>query len=105
MTTTKWVYGFDEIDAAQASADGDWDAVRGLLGGKGANLGDMARLGVPVPPGFTITTQACNAFSEADGVLPPGLWDEVTAAVEKLESATGKRFGDADQPLLLACRS
>ena len=105
MTTTKWVYGFDEIDAAQASVDGDWDAVRGLLGGKGANLGDMARLGVPVPPGFTITTQACNTFSDADGVLPPGLWDEVTAAVAKLESATGKRFGDADQPLLLACRS
>ena len=105
MTTTKWVYGFDEIDAAQASVDGDWDAVRGLLGGKGANLGDMARLGIPVPPGFTITTQACNTFSDADGVLPPGLWDEVTAAVAKLESATGKRFGDADRPLLLACRS
>ena len=105
MTTTKWAYGFDEIDAAQASVDGDWEAVRGLLGGKGANLGDMARLGIPVPPGFTITTQACNAYSDADGVLPEGLWDQVTAALEELERASGKRFGDPDEPLLLACRS
>ena len=69
----KWVYPFDEVDDAQASVGGDWDATRGLLGGKGANLGDMTRIGIPVPPGFVITTEACNAFSDADGVLPEGL--------------------------------
>ncbi len=105
MTATRWVYGFHEIEEAQASVGGDWEAVRALLGGKGANLGDMARLGVPVPPGFTISTAACNAFSAADGELPPGLWDQVTAAMAGLEAATGKRFGDPDRPLLVACRS
>ena len=73
MTTTKWLYEFSEIEQAQASVNGEWEDVRGLLGGKGANLGDMTRLGIPVPPGFTITTRACNAFSEAQGVLPDGL--------------------------------
>ena len=58
----KWVYRFDEVDQAEAALDNDWDQVRGLLGGKGANLGDMSRIGVPVPPGFTITTEACNAY-------------------------------------------
>ena len=52
---TRWVYGFDQLDEAMAAVDGDWDRVRGLLGGKGANLADMAALGVPVPPGFVIT--------------------------------------------------
>ena len=56
----KWVYRFDEVDQAEAAAGGDWDEVRGLLGGKGANLGEMSRTGVPVPPGFTITTRACQ---------------------------------------------
>ena len=102
---TKWLYAFDEIDAAQASVDGDWDRTRGLLGGKGANLGDMTRLGIPVPPGFTITTQACNAYNDQGGELPPGLWDQVVAAVAELEVATGKGFGDPARPLLLACRS
>ena len=53
----KWVYLYSEVDAIQASAEGDWDAVRSLLGGKGANLADMARIGIPVPPGFTVTTE------------------------------------------------
>jgi pyruvate, orthophosphate dikinase len=105
MTTTRWLYGFGELAEAQASVDGDWDEVRGLLGGKGANLGDMTRLGIPVPPGFTITTRACNAFSDADGEFPAGLWEQVVAAMGELEEMTGKRFGDSDRPLLVACRS
>lgn len=102
---TKWVFQFDEIEQAQASVDGDWEATRGLLGGKGANLGDMARIGVPVPPGFTITTSACNAYSSADGVLPDGLWEQVLDAMSRLEKVTGKGFGRPDKPLLVACRS
>lgn len=103
MQTTKWLYRFEEIDAAQADVGGDWDAVRGLLGGKGANLGDMTRLGVRVPPGFVITTKACNAYT--DGVLPDGLWEQTMEAMQTLEEATGKRFGDPVDPLLVACRS
>jgi pyruvate,orthophosphate dikinase len=101
----KWSYRFDEIDDVQELLGGDWEAVRGLLGGKGANLGDMTRLGIPVPPGFTITTEACRAFTDADGKLPDGLWDEVIEAMADLERRTGKRFGDPDRPLLVACRS
>lgn len=100
-----WLYRYDQIDEAQASVAGDWEATRGLLGGKGANLGDMTRLGIPVPPGFVITTRACNAYSNADGHLPDGLWDQVLTAMGDLESATGKHFGDAQRPLLVACRS
>ena len=103
--TMQWVYGFDEIDTAQKAVGGDWDDVRSLLGGKGANLGDMARLGIPVPPGFTITTEACNAFIDSDGQLPEGLWDQVLTALANLEEATGKKFGDPSKPLLVACRS
>ncbi len=102
---TQWVYRFDEIDAAQEGVGGDWEATRALLGGKGANLGDMTRLGIPVPPGFTITTEACNAYVERDGRLPNGLWDEVLAAMKEMEAATGKSFGDPERPLLVACRS
>ena len=101
----RWVYSFDEIDAAEASVGGDWERVRGLLGGKGANLGEMTRLGIPVPPGFTITTEACNAYIDAGGHVPDGLWDEVEAAMATMEQATGKRYGDRDDPLLVACRS
>ncbi len=57
----KWVYLFNEVDQAEKHVNGDWESVRGLLGGKGANLAEMARIGVPVPPGFTVTTEACNA--------------------------------------------
>ena len=60
----KWVYLFSEVEEAQRQA-GSWDGVRGLLGGKGANLADMARIGVPVPPGFIVSTAACNAFLAA----------------------------------------
>lgn len=102
---TRWVYGFDQLDEAMAAVDGDWDRVRGLLGGKGANLADMAALGVPVPPGFVITTEACNAYSAADETLPDGLWDEVLAAVAAMEEAAGKTYGGTDDPLLVAVRS
>ncbi len=105
MPSSRWVYGFDQIDRAQASVGGDWDATRGLLGGKGANLGDMTRLGIPVPPGFVITTEACNAYSDADGVMPEGLWDQVLTAMADLEVSSGKKFGDPVNPLLVACRS
>ncbi len=99
------VYLFSEIDEAQEQMGGDWDAVRGLLGGKGANLGDMTRLGVPVPPGFTVTTRACNAYLAAGQRLPEGLWDQELRAIAALEQATGRGFGDPDNPLLVSCRS
>ncbi len=100
----KYVYLFNEVDQAEA-AKGSWDAVRGLLGGKGANLADMTRLGVPVPPGFTVTTEACNAYLAAGEKFPGGMWEEVLAAVKATEAATGKKFGDPANPLLVSCRS
>ena len=75
------------------------------LGGKGANLADMTRIGVPVPPGFTVTTEACNAYLAAGEKFPPGLWEEEPAALTRLEQQTGKKFGDPDNPLLVSCRS
>jgi len=103
--TTKWVYTLDELDEAEAAVDGDWDRVRGLLGGKGANLAEMNRLGVPVPPGFTITTEACNSYLAAGGEFPPELWEQALAALRTMEEKTGKRFGDPSNPLLVSCRS
>ena len=70
----KFVYAFDEIADAESYVGGDWDGVRGLLGGKGANLGEMTRIGVPVPPGFTVTTEACNAYLEAGEEFPGDMW-------------------------------
>ena len=105
MRTKKWVYLFDELDQAMQYVNGDWDALRGLFGGKGANLADMQRLGVPVPPGFTVTTEACNAYLAGGGVLPAGLWDQKLHALMAIEKATGKTFGDAEHPLLVSCRS
>ncbi len=101
----KWVYRFDELDAAQSYVGGSWDAVRSLLGGKGANLADMQRLDVPVPPGFTVTTEACNAYLDAGGVFPEGMWDQTLEALKAIETATGKQIGQADNPLLVSCRS
>ena len=100
-----WVYCFEDVEEASAAVGGEWDDVRGLLGGKGANLGDMTRLGLPVPPGFTITTRACTAYLESGGELPEDVWNEVEEAIAEIEQATGKRFGDADRPLLVSCRS
>ena len=105
MAETKWVYGFDEVADAERGAGGDWEGVRALLGGKGANLGDMTRLGVPVPPGFTVSTAACLAFLAGGEAFPPGCWAQVEQALGRVEQATGKRFGAPDEPLLVSCRS
>jgi len=101
----KWIYRFEEVDAAESYVGGKWDGVLGLLGGKGANLAEMTRLGVPVPPGFTITTDACNAYLDTGGSFPEGMWEEVLAAMAKVEEASGKKFGDPANPLLVSCRS
>lgn len=85
------------------SADGN-AGMKEILGGKGANLAEMTNIGVPVPPGFTISARLCIDFLERDE-LPPGLRDDVHDAVKRLEEATGQRFGDARQPLLVSVRS
>lgn len=91
----KYVYLFHEGHKDQ----------RDLLGGKGANLAEMTNLGLPVPPGFTITTEACNEYTRLGGRLPDGLMDEVRAALAKVEEAVGKKFGDPARPLLVSVRS
>jgi pyruvate,orthophosphate dikinase len=101
----RYVYGFQDLEQVEARLGGDWEAVRGLLGGKGANLADMARLDIPVPPGFTITTEACNAYLSVGGSFPPGLGEQLLEGIEAIEKETGKRFGDPASPLLLSCRS
>jgi pyruvate,orthophosphate dikinase len=100
----RWVYLFSDVAQAEAHAGG-WDATRALLGGKGANLGEMTRVGVPVPPGFTVTTEACNRYLEEGGELPDELWQQVLESLAALEAATGKTFGDPANPLLLSSRS
>ncbi len=100
---TKWVYMFDEVHLAE-EAVGGWDEARALLGGKGANLGDMTRLGIPVPPGFTVTTEACNTYLESSG-FPEGMWEQELDAIHKIENMTGKKFGGTENPLLVSCRS
>ncbi|WP_273146553.1 pyruvate, phosphate dikinase [Oceanicaulis alexandrii] len=96
---TKWVYAF-----GGGSADGDRED-RNLLGGKGANLAEMAKLGLPVPPGFTLTTAVCTAFYENDRSYPSDLNDQVEDALAALESKVGKSFGDPSNPLLVSVRS
>jgi len=102
--TQKWIYRFEEVESAEAAA-GSWEGVRGLLGGKGANLADMTRIGLPVPPGFTVTTEACNAYLANGEQFPDGLWQEELEALSALEASTGKKFGDPERPLLVSCRS
>src|SRR5437660_1774833 len=77
----------------------------GLVGGKGAGLAEMTQAGLPVPPGFTITTAACRHALAHEGAWPEGLWDEVVGALAGVERATGRRFGDPADPLLLSVRS
>jgi pyruvate,orthophosphate dikinase len=91
----KWVYHFTEGSAK----------MRDLLGGKGAGAAEMTRAGMPVPPGFTITTEACREYYAHGRKLPEGLWDQVTAALKTLERKAGKRFGDPKNPLLVSVRS
>ena len=76
-----------------------------LLGGKGANLADMTLAGLPVPPGFTITTETCKEYYDRGGRMPPGLMDEVRRHLARVEKLTGKRFGDPTNPLLVSVRS
>ena len=96
---TKWVYLF-----ANGKAEGN-AKMRELLGGKGAGLAEMTNAGLPVPPGFTITTQACNAYFAAGKKLPAGLWEQVEANLARVERATGKKLGDPRNPLLVSVRS
>jgi pyruvate,orthophosphate dikinase len=103
--TKKWLYLFDEIEKAEQYVGGEWEDARALLGGKGANLGEMTRIGVPVPPGFTITTEACNAYFDAGRKFPEGLWEQVLDAMHRVEEQSGKKFGDPSNPLLVSCRS
>ena len=91
----KWVYDFQEGDATQKT----------LLGGKGANLAEMTNLGLPVPPGFTITTEACNAYRERGQEFPDGLLDEVADHRKHLEEQMGRQIGNAADPLLVSVRS
>jgi len=102
--SNKWVYLFRDVSQAEEYA-GSWEATRALLGGKGANLGEMTRIGVPVPPGFTVTTEACNAYLSNNMQFPAGLWKQELEALQATEAETGKTFGDPKNPLLVSCRS
>src|SRR5438874_9433247 len=84
----KWVYLFQEGNAK----------MRELLGGKGAGVSEMTNAGLPVPPGFTITTEACNAYYDTGKQFPQGLWEQAQAALKTVEAQTGKGFGKRDNP-------
>ena len=90
----KWIYSFK-----------DGNADRKLLGGKGAGLAEMTQLGLPIPPGFTITTEACNRFLENSNQFPHGMWQQTLKSLRELENATGKKLGDPQNPLLVSVRS
>ncbi len=99
MTQPKYVYFF-------GSGEGEGNAtMRTLLGGKGANLAEMTNLGVPVPPGFTISTEVCKFYYENDKKYPSGLDQQITENLQKLENALGEKFGDTENPLLISVRS
>src|ERR671933_2104821 len=91
----KWVYLFEEGDGSQ----------RALLGGKGAGLAAMTRAGLPVPPGFIVTTEACNAYYASGKNFPEGMWEQVIEGLRAVEAKTGKKFGDPENPLLVSVRS
>ncbi|AMN53044.1 pyruvate phosphate dikinase [Labrenzia sp. CP4] len=96
---TKWVYSFGN-GAAEGAAN-----MRNLLGGKGANLAEMSSLGLPVPPGFTITTEVCTWYYEHDKSYPDALTAQVAEALDKVGEATNRKFGDPERPLLVSVRS
>ncbi|MDK2833156.1 MAG: pyruvate, orthophosphate dikinase [Methanolobus sp.] len=98
MADKKFVYFFGKEETEGKNS------MKDLLGGKGANLAEMANLGIPVPPGFTITTEVCVLYLEK-GSYPDGILDQIDAAIEKLEKVNGKKFGDITDPLLLSVRS
>ena len=91
----KWVYMFTEGDAS----------MRNLLGGKGANLAEMTNLGLPVPQGFTITTEACTQYYEDGRQINDEIMGQIMEAIVKMEAVTGKKFGDKEIPLLVSVRS
>src|SRR6195952_4063047 len=95
----KWVYEFGD-GAAEGKSE-----MRDLLGGKGANLAEMSNLGLPVPPGFTITTEVCTYYYDHGKQYPPELKDQVAAALAQVGGLAGKTFGDANAPLLVSVRS
>src|SRR6476659_3596206 len=95
----RWVYAF-----GGGKAEGRSD-MRNLLGGKGAGLAEMAHLGVPVPPGFTITTEVCTYFYQNGKTYPKELKTRVDAALAEVGRITGKKFGDEENPLLVSVRS
>jgi pyruvate,orthophosphate dikinase len=95
----KYVYFF-----APAHAEGNKD-MKDLLGGKGANLAEMAGAGLPVPPGFTVSTEVCNLFSKSGGKLPVDVEEEIQAGLRRLEEVAGRKFGDPSDPLLVSVRS
>ncbi len=96
---TKWVYEF-----GGGTTDGD-TSMKNLLGGKGANLAEMSSLGLPVPPGFTLTTEVCTAYYDNNETYPDDLQAQIDAALKAVEAKTGKGFGDASNPLLVSVRS
>ncbi|HFE52943.1 MAG TPA: pyruvate, phosphate dikinase, partial [Bacteroidetes bacterium] len=99
MAEKKWVYKFGG-GTAEGSAE-----MKNLLGGKGANLAEMARLGIPVPPGFTITTEMCKQYYESGNKFPPELEKQVKEGIEHIEKIMGAKFGDPENPLLVSVRS
>ena len=99
MGQTKYVYSF-----GNGKADGRAD-MKSLLGGKGANLAEMTNIGLPVPAGFTLTTEVCTYYDAHNKTYPPELKAEVAEAMKKTEQAMGAKFGDAKNPLLVSCRS
>ena len=96
---TKYVYFFG---AGQTEGKAE---MRELLGGKGANLAEMANLDINVPPGFTITTEACATYFKNNNKFPPSLWNEVLANLKTLQKIMGKEFGGTEEPLLVSLRS
>ena len=97
--TQKYIYAFGD-ENTEGNAE-----MKNLLGGKGANLAEMASLGIHVPPGFTISTEACVYYFKHKNTPPPKLWDEILARLKNLEQVLGKKFGDTENPLLVAVRS
>ena len=96
---TKWVYSFGK-DKNEGDA-----SMRNLLGGKGCNLAEMASLGLPVPPGFTITTEVCTYYYDHDNQYPDELKEQVEESLAVIEKSMGMEFGSADNPLLVSVRS
>src|SRR5436309_10178749 len=94
-STRKWIYQFSEGSGK----------MRDLLGGKGGGAAEMTKAGMPVPPGFTITTEACRAYYASGGKFPKGLWEQVLPALKVLERKAGKKFGNTKDPLLVSVRS